>query len=94
MRHLHARNSPLFADPLPLEAAPHSPVPNRETEFLSLADMRSLEIMGSSPLWILAGLDLERIGWRSLESGTTVGIYHPIGSVEADSFAGSPSSED
>lgn len=41
----------------------------------SLSDMDGLEVMGSVPLWVLCGLRLKRTGWRSLDSGWTVGLY-------------------
>ena len=41
----------------------------------SLSDMDGLEIMGSVPIWVLSGLRVEWTGWRSLDSGWTVGVY-------------------
>ena len=40
-----------------------------------MSDMDGLEVMGSVPLWVLCGLRLKRTGWRSLDSGWTVGLY-------------------
>lgn len=33
------------------------------------------EVLGTVPIWVLAGFRLERIGWRRQDSGWSVGVY-------------------
>lgn len=33
------------------------------------------EVLGTVPIWVLAGFRLERIGWRRQESGWSAGVY-------------------
>jgi len=68
---------------LPLRKFEPATEPALPPDLAQLSDMEELEIMGSVPIWILSGLRLERTGWRSLDSGWTVGIYRMDASAES-----------
>jgi hypothetical protein len=39
------------------------------------SDFRSMEVLGSVPVWVLSGLRLERTGSRLVAAGWEVGVY-------------------
>lgn len=54
---------------------------------LTLADLHGMEVVGSVPIWALAGLRVHKTGWRQMQAGWVVGVY------EMD-ISSLPSSED
>jgi hypothetical protein len=69
---------------LTLEETPGSPPHGRLSESraseeaspeLTLADLHGREVVGSVPIWALAGLRVHRTGWRQMQAGWVVGVY-------------------
>ncbi|MEK7391184.1 MAG: hypothetical protein AAB214_01345 [Fibrobacterota bacterium] len=51
---------------------------------LTLAELHGMEVLGSVPIWVLAGLRMHRVGWRHLQSGWVVGVYEiDVSAVDA-----------
>ena len=42
---------------------------------LSLADLHGMEVVGSVPIWALAGLRVHKTGRRQMQAGWVVGVY-------------------
>lgn len=42
---------------------------------LTLADLHGMEVVGSVPIWALAGLRVHKTGWRQMQAGWVVGVY-------------------
>jgi hypothetical protein len=59
----------------PQHQVPESRNADKVGEALSLADLHGMEVVGSVPIWALAGLRVHKAGWRQMQSGWVVGVY-------------------
>lgn len=48
---------------------------SNEDSVSSSEDSLPPEVLGTVPIWVLAGFRLKRIGWRRQDSGWSVGVY-------------------
>jgi len=59
---------------------------------LTLADLHGMEVVGSVPIWALAGLRVHKTGWRQMQAGWVVGVYQMDISSIQDPNAGAEES--
>ncbi len=64
----------VIPEPLPFSAKSASDA-FRTFAMKSFSEMHGLEILGSVPVWVLAGMRLHRVGWRHHQAGWVAGVY-------------------
>jgi hypothetical protein len=60
---------------LPHPSLPEPRSSGQSGQALTLADLHGMEVVGSVPIWALAGLRVHKTGWRQMQAGWVVGVY-------------------